>query len=259
MTDERPRVGRADVTGPLVGCWVSLPHPAVAELVARSGAEFVCIDAEHTSASLETVTAMCRAVDAVPEEVETVVRAGGHDPTELKRLLDAGPDAVLVPMVDDAAEARAVVDATRYPPEGSRGVGLSRATAYGRTLAETVAADGPVARLVQVETPAAVENARSIAGVEGVDGVFVGPVDLSAAMGRLGAWDDDQFQRAIDEVVTAAQDQGVGVGTLATTAAERETRLTEWGVDFLAAAVDTASLRESVDSAVEHCTDLRAE
>lgn len=254
MTAE-PRLARPRAAGPLVGSWLSIPHPAVAELTASGGVDFVCLDAEHTEASVETITAMCRAVDAAPGDTETVVRSGGQDPTELKRLLDAGPDAVLVPMVDDAAEAAAVVDATRYPPAGRRGVGLSRATGYGRDLTETVAADGPVARIVQVESPAGVANARAIAGVDGVDGVFVGPVDLSAAMGEPGAR-GDEFRDAVETVVEAAHDADVGVGTLAITAAERETRLTDWGVDFLAAHVDAVGLADAVDEAVEDCRRL---
>lgn len=250
-----PRLARSRTAGPLVGSWLSIPHPAVAELTAASDVDFVCLDAEHTEASVETVTATCRAADAAPGDTETVVRAGGQDPTELKRLLDAGPDALLVPMVDDADEAEAVVDATRYPPAGRRGVGLSRATGYGRELTETVAADGPVARIVQIESPTGVANARAIAGVDGVDGVFLGPVDLSAAMGEPGVW-DEAFRDAVETVVDAARAAEVGVGTLAITAAERETRLTDWGVDFLAAHVDAISLSEAVDEAVDDCRRL---
>ncbi|EMA54313.1 aldolase/citrate lyase family protein [Halococcus salifodinae] len=137
--DAGPRLRRAAAADePLLGGWLSVPHPMVAELLAGSGFDFLCVDAEHAPVSFETMASLLRAVDAAPGEMETLVRVGGHDPVELKRTLDLDPDALLVPMVDTAAEAEAVVDATRYPPAGSRGVGLGRATDYGRDGADAI-------------------------------------------------------------------------------------------------------------------------
>lgn len=259
MSKSTPRLARSRAAGPLIGAWLSIPHPIVAEATAAESVDFVCIDVEHTPASLETVTAMCRAVNAAPGDTEILVRAGSHDPSTLGRLADAGPDAILVPMVNDSEEAAAVVDATRYPPAGSRGLGLSRGTAYGQRLAETVRDDGPIARLLQIETLRGVENAESIADVEGVDGLFVGPVDLSAAMDRLGDWEDAEFLAAVESIHSAAHGSGIGVGSLATTAEERETRLGEWGVDYLAAGIDLHGVVNHIGDAAEHCRTLRAE
>jgi 2-dehydro-3-deoxyglucarate aldolase/4-hydroxy-2-oxoheptanedioate aldolase len=253
-------LGAAAADEPLLGGWLSVPHPMVAELLAGSGFEFLCVDAEHAPVSVETTANLLRAVDAAPGRTETMVRVGGHDPVELKRTLDLDPDALLVPMVDTAEEAEAVVDATRYPPAGSRGVGLGRATDYGRDLDGYVAsAADRFARFVQIESEEAVGNAADIAAVDGIDGVFVGPVDLSTSMGLLGAWDDDRFRDAVDRVLSVADDEGVAVGTLATDPESRRTRLAEWGVDYLAAGVDAIYLEEGAQRTLTECADALEE
>ena len=253
-------LGVAAADEPLLGGWLSVPHPMVAELLAGSGFDFLCVDAEHAPVSVETTANLLRAVDAAPGGTETMVRVGGHDPVELKRTLDLDPDALLVPMVDTAEEAEAVVDATRYPPAGSRGVGLARATDYGRDLDGYVAsAADRFARFVQIESEEAVGNAANIAAVDGIDGVFVGPVDLSTSMGLLGAWDDDRFRDAVDRVLSVADDEGVAVGTLATDPESRRTRLAEWGVDYLAAGVDAIYLEEGAQRTLTECADALEE
>lgn len=253
-------LGVAAADEPLLGGWLSVPHPMVAELLAGSGFDFLCVDAEHAPVSVETTANLLRAVDAAPGGTETMVRVGGHDPVELKRTLDLDPDALLVPMVDTAEEAEAVVDATRYPPAGSRGVGLGRATDYGRDLDGYVAsAADRFARFVQIESEEAVGNAANIAAVDGIDGVFVGPVDLSTSMGLLGAWDDDRFRDAVDRVLSVADDEGVAVGTLATDPESRRTRLAEWGVDYLAAGVDAIYLEEGAQRTLTECADALEE
>jgi 2-dehydro-3-deoxyglucarate aldolase/4-hydroxy-2-oxoheptanedioate aldolase len=253
-------LGAAAADEPLLGGWLSVPHPMVAELLAGSGFEFLCVDAEHAPVSVETTANLLRAVDAALGGTETMVRVGGHDPVELKRTLDLDPDALLVPMVDTAEEAEAVVDATRYPPAGSRGVGLGRATDYGRDLDGYVAsAADRFARFVQIESEEAVGNAADIAAVDGIDGVFVGPVDLSTSMGLLGAWDDDRFRDAVDRVLSVADDEGVAVGTLATDPESRRTRLAEWGVDYLAAGVDAIYLEEGAQRTLTECADALEE
>lgn len=234
---------------PLVGTWVTIGHPGVAEMVAQAGYDFVFVDIEHSATSLETVENMLRAIDSAPGDAETAVRVsgGGGDPDELKRVLDLGPSAVMVPMVDTPAEAEAVVEATRYPPEGIRGLGLHRATGYGRNTEEYVAsADEEITRLVQLESREAVENAPDIAAVDGVDGVFLGPVDLSMSLDAFGEWDDDRFTDAVDRIAAAAREADVAFGTLAVDAESRESRL-GWGVDFLVAGVDSVHLVGAVD------------
>lgn len=248
----------ATAADPLLGSWLSVGHPAVGEMVGRLGYDFAAVDLEHAPTSFETAENVLRAVDAAPGGTETLVRAagGGGDPDELKRVLDLAPDGVMVPMVDAPAEAEAVVEATRYPPEGVRGLGLSRATGYGsETEAYVDRVDDDLARIVQLESERAVANAADIAAVEGIDGVFLGPVDLSMALGTYGEWDDDRFTDAVERVRAAADEAGVAFGTLAVDADSREARL-GWGVDFLVAGVDTLHLLDGAGEALDHCRRL---
>lgn len=255
MTTE-PRLKRAaGADDLLVGSWAALPHPSVAELLGSVGYDFVALDGEHSSMSYETMEDMLRAVDAAPGETETMVRTDGDDPATLKHVVDLGPTCILVPSVETAAQAESIVDATRYPPEGSRGLGLGRATGYGLRLDEYVdSVEHRLVRFVQLESERAVENAAEIVAVEGIDGVFVGPIDLTLSMGRLGEWDDAAFLEAVERVVESARDAGIAVGTLATDADQRATRL-EWGVDFLVAGVDAVHLADGAREALEHCRD----
>ncbi|WP_239642106.1 HpcH/HpaI aldolase family protein, partial [Natrinema versiforme] len=117
---------------PLVGTWVALSDPAIAELSARLEFDAVMIDGEHSTNSIETITEMARAIDAadVDPDPGAIVRLSENDPTEIKRVLDAGVNGVMAPMIDTPEDARALVEATRYPPEGIRGVGYGRGTEY---------------------------------------------------------------------------------------------------------------------------------
>jgi 2-dehydro-3-deoxyglucarate aldolase/4-hydroxy-2-oxoheptanedioate aldolase len=246
----------ADAPNPLLGTWLSIPAPAVGELLGGFGYDFVALDAEHSPMSYETMENLLRAVDAAPGGTETFVRVSDDDPTTLKRTLDLGPDGILVPMVETPEQAAAIVEASRYPPDGRRGLGLARASGYGTSIGEHVAtAEDTLVRHVQLESERAVENAADIAAVDGVDGVFVGPVDLSMSMDRFGEWEDEEFLAAVDGVVAAAREAGVAVGTLATSAEERAARV-EWGVDYVVAGVDAIHLAEGAAAALDHAADV---
>lgn len=254
---DSPRLKFANHTETLIGSWGSVPHPMTAEVVSGLGYDFVGIDIEHSPASFETLAGMLRAVDA--GEAETLVRVADDDPTTLGRTLDLGPDAILVPMVHTPEQAERVVDATRYPPAGSRGVGPGRASDYGRSLPEYVEVDGETfATHVQLETARAVENAAEIAAVEGVDGIFVGPMDLSLALGAYGEWDSEEFTEAVERALEAARGADVAIGTFATSAPEREERLA-WGVDYLVAGVDLLHLTAGATEALEHSRSVLAD
>jgi 2-dehydro-3-deoxyglucarate aldolase/4-hydroxy-2-oxoheptanedioate aldolase len=236
----RARLRRGD---PLAGGWVSIPHPAVAELTAGMGYDFVTIDVEHAPVGVEGVEAMVRAVDAAPGATVPLVRPAAADPVRIKRLLDVGVGGLVVPRVDTAADARRVVEASTYPPTGIRGTGVGRASDYGADLQSYLdRADGALARIVQIETVAGVENADAIAAVEGVDALFVGPVDLSAALDTHLDYDSDAFEAAVESVVTAAAAASTPVGIFAT-APGRLPRWRELGFDFVVLGFDAAFLR----------------
>ncbi|MDR5674318.1 aldolase/citrate lyase family protein [Halalkaliarchaeum sp. AArc-GB] len=243
----------------LIGSWGFIPHPSTAELAASVGYDFVVVDAEHSPMSDETVAEMLRAIDAANGDAETMVRVADDDPTTLQRTLDLGPDAILVPMVDTSEQAERIVRAVRYPPSGSRGIGPARSTGYSLSLAEAVEAnDDAFALHVQLESEQAIDNAAEIAAVDGIDGVFVGPMDLSLSMGQLGEYDTDRFQNAVDRALAAARENDVAIGTLATDATEREQRLA-WGVDYLVAGIDLLYVVDGATEALAHSRDLLEE
>jgi 2-keto-3-deoxy-L-rhamnonate aldolase RhmA len=236
-----------------VGTWTTLSDPAVAE-IAATDFDFVVVDTEHTPLGLETVTDCLRAVHAAGGT--GVVRTPWNDPVRIKRLLDSGPDGLLVPMVESAAEARGAVDATRYPPAGTRGVAAARAADYGRTFESYVReSHRDVAVIVQIESETGVENAADIASVDGIDGVFVGPADLSASMGVFAEWTDPEFLAAIETVLEAGEAADVPVGTLGTTPEQIRT-LGSLGFDYLIAGADFTHLIEGQKRALDAAEDV---
>lgn len=236
-----------------VGTWASLSDPAVAEIAAGGGFDFVVVDTEHTPLGLESVADCVRGVEAAGGDA--VVRVPSNDPVRIKRLLDIGADGLLVPMVDTAEEARAAVDATRYPPEGVRGVAAARAADYGRTFEEYVrSGHRDCSVVVQIESDESVDDAADIAAVDGVDALFVGPADLSASLDRFAEWTDAAFLDAIQETIEAAEAAGVPVGTLGTTP-EQIQALGSLGFDYMVAGADFTHLvegqRRALDAAHE--------
>ena len=169
------------------GNWISIGHPSVTEVSAELGFDFVLVDTEHTTMSLETVENHVRAVDAAAGKTEAVVRVPSSDIVRVKRILDTGAVGVMVPMVESADEAERIVEAVRYPPEGVRGIAGGRASQYGLDMEEYVAtANDSVVTIVQIETRAGLQNVGEIADVDGIDAVFVGPADLSGALDVFG-------------------------------------------------------------------------
>lgn len=237
-----------------VGTWTSLSDPAVAEIAADAGFDFVVVDTEHTPLRLESVADCLRAVDA--KDGHSVVRAPWNDPVRIKRLLDLGPDGLLVPMVDTAAEAQEAVSATRYPPEGERGVAAARAADYGRNFESYVEAEHRnLSVVLQIESADAVENAADIAAVDGVDALFVGPADLSASLGVFGEWTNEAFLEAVDRVLEAGEETGVPVGTLGTDPDEIRA-LGSLGFDYVVAGVDFVQLVEGQQRALDAAEEV---
>ncbi|WP_266083168.1 HpcH/HpaI aldolase family protein [Haladaptatus caseinilyticus] len=232
-----------------MGTWLSIGHPRVAEVSATDETDFVLIDTEHTTIGLETVENMSRAIESASSSTDTLVRVPWNDPVRIKRVLDIGVDGIMVPMIDTVAEARDFVTAMRYPPDGIRGIASGRAADEGESFEEYVKnANGNHVTIVQIETEQAVENAPSIATVDGVDALFVGPADLSAAIGRFGQWGSDEFNEILERVVNAAHEAGIPIGTLTVNAEHVDLRIQQ-GFDFLIVGKDTASLTNAISAA----------
>jgi 4-hydroxy-2-oxoheptanedioate aldolase len=231
----------AAASRPLAGIWVCSGSPLVAEICAGSGMDWTLIDMEHSPNGLESVLAQLQAVAAYP--ITPVVRVPIGDVVTIKQVLDLGAQNLLVPMISSAAEAAAVVAAVRYPPLGRRGIGnaLARSGRWNRVDGYLEDAADHVSLFVQIETVAGVDAAAEIAGVDGVDGVFVGPSDLSASLGLLGQQAHPEVEAAVLRVFESVAGAGkpVGVNAFDPTLADRYLAA---GASFVLVGADVALL-----------------
>ena len=196
-----------------IGLWCTLASPTVAELLGGSGYDFLVLDCEHSPNDLNSILAQLQALAGTP--TAAVVRPPVNDPVIFKRLLDIGVRNLLVPMVQSADEARAAVAAMRYPPHGIRGVaGSTRATGYGRASDYFARIHEELCLIVQAETRLAVERIEEIAAVDGVDGIFIGPGDLSADMGLLGQPAHPDVRKAVLDAIKRVRKAGRFAGVL---------------------------------------------
>jgi len=196
-----------------IGIWNSLSDPIVTELLAGCGYDWMMFDTEHSTVGPNEVISFLRTV--APYPVSPVVRPGWNNPVEIKKLLDAGAQTLLVPYIQSAAEARSAVAAVTYPPKGIRGVaGITRATRYGAVVDYATRASEEICLLVQVETREALSQLREIAQVPGVDGVFFGPADLAASFGYPGQPSHHEVRKAILDGIGVLRDLGVPAGIL---------------------------------------------
>lgn len=182
-----------------IGSWITLAHPAIAEIMAKAGFDWLTVDLEHSVITIREAGELIRVIDLCG--VTPLVRLSANDPVQIKRVMDAGAHGVIVPMVNSAAEAEQAVAAVQYPPKGRRGVGLARAQGYGGGFeAYKVWLEKEAVVIVQIEHIKAVENLESILSVDGVDGFIVGPYDLSGSLGVPGIFDHPLMQQAIERI-----------------------------------------------------------
>lgn len=235
----------------LSATWLSVGSPTIAEVSAAAPFDFVLVDTEHTTTTLETVENVHRAIEAAPGDTGSVVRVPWNDPVYLKRVLDVGVSGVMVPMIDTVEEAESLVDSLRYPPEGSRGIASGRASGYGSDFRSYVErASETFVTIAQIETLEGLENVEGIAAVEGIDALFAGPADLSGALGCFGEWESERFLEAMDRVIAAGNAADVPVGTLTVEPEDAPERV-EQGFDFQIIGKDTTSLREANERALD--------
>lgn len=228
-----------------VGLWLGLADPYCAELAANAGFDWLLIDGEHAPNDLRSLLGQLQAV--APYPAQPIIRPPIGDPVLIKQLLDIGVQTLLVPMVDSAAQAAELVRAMRYPPSGIRGVGsaLARASRWNSVPGYLDKADEQMCLLVQIENLDGLANLDAIAAVEGVDGVFIGPADLSAAMGHRGHPGHPEVQAAIEDAITRIRRAGKAVGILSADEALAR-RYLELGCSFVAVGVDTSLLMKAL-------------
>jgi len=200
-----------------IGLWLGLADSYCAEICAGAGFDWLLIDGEHSPNGLQSILQQAQAIAAYPgaNAIARVPLGHGDAGTALiKQYLDLGVQTLLVPMVDTPEQAKAIVRAMRYPPDGIRGMGGARASGWGRYPAYAKEANDRVCLLVQAETREALANLDAIAAVDGVDGVFIGPADLSASMGHMGNPGHAEVQAAIEDAIARINRAGKAAGIL---------------------------------------------
>jgi 2-dehydro-3-deoxyglucarate aldolase len=223
---------------PSIGSWITLGHPAIAEIMAEAGFDWLTVDLEHSTITIREAEDLIRIIEL--KGVVPLVRLTSNSSEQIKRVMDAGAHGVVVPMVCSADDARAAVAAVRYPPVGNRGVGLARAQGYGSSF-ETYKSwqESEATVVVQVEHIEAVNNLEEILTTDGVDAYIVGPYDLSGSMGIPGEFEDSKFVEAMNRIRAIAEQLKVpgGVHLIEPNPAEL-LRLVEQGNEFIAYSLD---------------------
>ena len=247
----------ADGAPTMVGTWIMSASPIVAEAIGWAGYDWGVLDMEHTPLDQMDLVHLLQAVAGTP--LVPVVRVPWNDTVTIKRVLDAGAQTLLVPFVQDADEARAAVAATRYPPLGLRGMaGMSRASKFGTTPEYLTTANSQMAVIVQLETPQAVERLESIAAVDGVDALFIGPGDLSATMGRVGQLTHPDVLALTEQAVRRARSLGKPIGTVGGTP-EAVAQYRAMGFDFVAVGSDLGLYMRSAQASLASISKLTGE
>ena len=200
----------------LLGTLVNSTDPASAEILAEVGFDWLFIDAEHGPHETTDLLSVLRAVD---HRIPCVVRVPAPEEIPIKKTLDIGATGIIAPQTNTVEQVESVVRYCRYSPQGSRGVGLGRATTYGQGFADYVGtANDNVAVIVQAEHIEAVENIEAIVQVEGVDAILIGPYDLSASLGKMGQVTDPEVVAAIDHVTDVCHAAEMPLGIFGVTA-----------------------------------------
>jgi len=238
---------------PQIGLWVSLCSGLAADIVADVGFDWLVLDMEHSPNEVTTVLHQMQAIR--PYGSTAIVRPMWNDAVVVKRLLDLGAPGLLFPMVQTAQEAQAAVAACRYPPKGNRGVsGTHRGNRYGRDKDYPGQVEDETCIIVQVETRDAMSRVEEIAAVDGVDGVFFGPADIAASMGKLGQITDDEVWKEIFACAARVQAMGKPVGTLVTDP-ELTQKVLDAGFLFVAVGLDHGLLARGSEALLARARD----
>lgn len=194
-----------------IGSWITLNHPSIAEIMADAGFDWLCVDMEHSVTDYTEAQQLIATIQS--KGIKAFVRVGENNTRIIKRVLDAGADGIIVPMVNTKEEALKAINAVKYPPKGKRGVGLARAQKYGfgfEAYKDNYADD--IKLIVQIEHVDAVNNLEEILSLEEIDGTFIGPYDLSGSMGKPGKFDDEDVKEVLRryEIIAKQYDKLIG-------------------------------------------------
>ncbi|MGF1683971.1 4-hydroxy-2-oxoheptanedioate aldolase [Photobacterium minamisatsumaniensis] len=235
---------------PQIGMWLGLANSYSAELLAGAGYDWLLIDGEHAPNDINSMLGQLQAIAPYPSEA--VIRPVWKDIVLVKQILDIGARTILIPMIETSEEAKLMVSATRYPPNGIRGVGsaLARASRWNRDSNYLHTADDEICVLLQIETKEGLDNLDEILAVDGVDGIFIGPADLSAALGHLGNPGHPEVQAIIENSIIKISEAGKAAGILSASQPLAH-RYLELGASFVAVGVDTTLLARGAEQLVK--------
>jgi len=225
-----------------IGSWITLGNQDVAEIMAKANFDWLVVDLEHSSISIDMAANLIRVIEL--SGVTPLVRLTSNDSNQIKRVMDAGAYGIIVPMVNSAIEAELAVAATRYGPRGIRGVGLARAQGYGANFNEYLdwQSSDPIV-IVQIEHVDAIDNLEDILNTDGVDGFIIGPYDLSCSMGIPGKFEDKDFNYTLKHILDIGKNISIPAGIHLV---EPDTNLLEKlkkdGYNFIAYSVDIRML-----------------
>jgi 2-keto-3-deoxy-L-rhamnonate aldolase RhmA len=247
MNAFKAMLASAGARGPL-GTWIMSGSPIVAEAIGHAGFDWAVVDMEHSPLDMMEVIHILQALSAT--RMIPVVRVPWNDSVMVKRVLDAGASTVLFPFVQGADEARRAVAATRYPPDGHRGIAaMSRASRFGTTPNYIASANDHVGVVVQLESVEAISQLEAIAAVPGVDALFIGPADLSADMGHVGELMHPAVLDATSDAIRRAKSIGIPVGTLGGTT-ETVSKYLAMGFDYVAMGSDLGLLMGTAKASI---------
>lgn len=244
MSTIRARMGNSEQ---LTGTFVQSRDPSAFEFLGRLGFDLLCVEGEHSAMGVETVQRLICAADLAP--IPALVRIAGNDPIAIAAALDAGAQGIVVPRVDSGPEAAAAVAATRYPPEGVRGLGPSRATDYGVQIPSYLArANEDLLLAIQVETRAAVDQLDDLLAVQGIDMIFVGPGDLGCSLG-IADPSSPELRATVTSVLERSKAAGRLTGVFAASTADAN-RWRQLGTDLVVLGSDLMWLARGVQGAL---------
>lgn len=235
-----------------LGSWISLNNSSVAEVMADAGFDWLCIDLEHSVIDYFEAQQLIMAIQG--KGIKAFVRVGENNHRIIKRILDAGADGIIVPSVNSAADALKAVQGVKYPPMGTRGVGLARAQDYG--FGFEAYRDGKakeIILIVQIEHINAIKELDAILQVEGVDGTFIGPYDLSGSMGKPGQYDDEDVKSAMEQYENIAKRYKKWIGFhVVPPDYQLVLDKMEKGYNFIAFSFDAFFLGQMIRSQIKH-------
>lgn len=233
----------------LIGSWITLAHPAIAEIMAKSGFDWLAVDLEHSVITIREAEELIRVINL--SGVVPLVRLTSNNSDQIKRVMDSGAHGIIVPMVNTALDAKKAVQYVKYPPMGIRGVGLARAQKYGADFDKYKEwEESGTTLIVQIEHIDAVNNFREILSVQGVDGFIIGPYDLSSSMGIPGQFANPKYLEAINKINNISKEMGAigGVHIIEPDPLQLKEKILD-GYKFIAYSLDIRMLDHSCRNA----------